>query len=759
MDPIYLDHNATTPIAREVAETMTPYLYEHFGNPSSSHPYGVATKRAVEAARAQVADLLGCQPHEVVFTSGGTESNNYAIKGVALSTSGRRRNQIITSAVEHPAVIEVGRWLQEQGFRITVLPVDRYGLVDPADLEQAITQDTLLVSVMHANNEVGTVQPIAELAEIAHRAGALMHTDAAQSVGKLPVKVDELGVDLLSIAGHKVYAPKGIGALYIRTGLKLAALIHGAGHEGGRRPGTENVLEIVGLGKACQIADRDLERNMSHFQAMRDRLHAGLVRELGDEAVGLNGHPEQRLPNTLSLSFRGVEANTLLAEVGEQVAASAGAACHADQVDVSAVLEAMQVPVEWAMGTVRFSVGRDTTAEEVDRAIEVMASAVRSLQPRSAMTQPILVTDLDQIKLTHYTHGLGCACKLRPQALEEVLARLPLPQDPAVLVGTDTADDAAVYRLDDETAIVQTVDFFTPIVDDAYWFGAISAANSLSDVYAMGAKPLFALNIVGFPSNRLPMRVLEQILQGAQDKAAEAGISIIGGHTVDDTEPKFGLAVTGVVHPERVMRNSTARSGDVLVLTKPLGTGIISTAVKRGLADEAAAREAAELMATLNRAAAEAMMEVGAHACTDVTGFGLLGHLREMAAGSGVDVTLHASAVPTLDAAWPFAGANVVPGGTLNNLAYVEEQVIFAPEVSRVAQLILADAQTSGGLLISLAAERADALLAALQDRGVASAAIIGEVTAPGTGRITVLPYPAVPGMGSRVGMSQEERQ
>ena len=740
MNPIYLDYNATTPIAREVAETMAPYLYEHFGNPSSSHPYGVATKRAVEAARAQVAGLLGCRPNEVIFTSGGTESNNYVIKGVALAGRRGRGNHIITSAVEHPAVIEVCRWLEEQGFRLTVLPVDCYGLVDPAALEQAVTPETLLVTVMHANNEVGTVQPIAELAEIAHRHGALMHTDAAQSVGKLPVRVDDLGVDLLSIAGHKVYAPKGIGALYIRTGVELAPLIHGAGHEGGRRPGTENVLEIVGLGKACQVAGRDLERNMAHFQAMRDRLHAGLVRELGDDAAKLNGHPELRLPNTLSLSFRGVEANTLLSEVGERVAASAGAACHADQVDVSAVLEAMQVPVEWAMGTVRFSVGRDTTAEQVDRAVEIVAGAVRRLQPRSALIAPILVTDLDGIKLTHYTHGLGCACKLRPQALEEVLAHLPLPQDPAVLVGADTADDAAVYRLDDGTAIVQTVDFFTPIVDDAYWFGAISAANSLSDIYAMGARPLFALNIVGFPSNRLPLRVLEQILQGAQDKAAEAGINIIGGHTVDDTEPKFGLAVTGVVHPDRVVRNSTARPGDVLVLTKPLGTGIIATAVKRGLADAADAREAAELMATLNRAAAEAMVEVGVHACTDITGFGLLGHLREMAAGSGVDVTLHAAAVPTLDAAWPFAGADVVPGGTLDNLAYVEKQVTFAPGVSRVAQLILADAQTSGGLLISLPAERAGTLLAALQERGVASAAIIGEVTAPGAGHITILP-------------------
>jgi len=737
MDPIYLDYNATTPIAREVAEAMAPYLYEHFGNPSSSHPYGVATKRAIEAARAQVAALLGCQPAEIVFTSGGTESNNYAIRGVARAHR-QRGNHAITSAIEHPAVIEVCRWLETQGFRVTVLPVDGSGLVDPADLEQALTPDTLLVTVMHANNEVGTIEPIAELAEIAHRHGALMHTDAAQSVGKIPVDVDALGVDLLSVAGHKLYAPKGVGALYARSTVRLAKLLYGADHESNRRPGTENVLEVVGLGRACEIAGQDLEKNVAHFRSMRDRLHEGLLRELGEETIRLNGHPERRLPNTLSVSFRGIEANTLLSEIGEQVAASAGAACHADQVDVSAVLEAMDVPVDWAMGTVRFSVGRYTTAQEIDRAIDVVAQAVRRLQPRAEGLTLNLLPGEGEVKLTHYTHGLGCACKLRPQALEEVLVALPRPADPAVLVGTETSDDAAVYRLDDETAIVQTVDFFTPIVDDPYWFGAISAANSLSDVYAMGARPLFGLNIVGFPSNRLPLRVLEQILRGAIDKAAEAGVSVIGGHTVDDTEPKFGLAVTGIVHPERVLRNSTARAGDALVLTKPLGVGIISTAVKRGLADEATAREAAELMATLNRAAAEAMIEVGAHACTDVTGFGLLGHLREMSAGSGMDVTVDAPAVPMLPAARAFAGADVVPGGTLDNLAHVEPYVTFAPGVSRVEQLILADAQTSGGLLISLAADRVDALLAALRARGVRQAAHIGRVTRPGLGHVTV---------------------
>jgi cysteine desulfurase len=737
MKPIYLDYNATTPVAREVAEAMTPFLYEHFGNPSSTHPYGVVAKRAVETARAQVAASLGCQVVEVAFTSGGTESNNYAIKGAALSRRGRG-NHIITSAVEHPAVIEVCRWLETQGFRITILLVDSYGMVDPADLEHAITPETILVSVMHANNEVGTIQPVAELAEIAHRAGALMHTDAAQSVGKIAVDVDALGVDLLSIAGHKVYAPKGIGALYVRSGIELTKHLHGAEQEGGRRPGTENVLEIVGLGAACELAQRELAKNVEHFKAMRDRLHQALLDELGADAVRLNGHPEQRLPNTLSLSFRGVEANTLLSEISEKVAASAGAACHADQVDVSAVLEAMQVPTEWAMGTVRFSVGRATSREEIDEAAWVVLEAVRRLQPEGALSFTLDLPEQGDYKLTHYTHGMGCACKLRPQALEEVLASLPVPIDPAVLVGSNTADDAAVYRINDELAIVQTVDFFTPIVDDPYLFGAISAANSLSDIYAMGARPLFALNIVGFPDKRLPLRVLKDILRGAQDKASEAGVLILGGHTVEDTEPKFGLTVTGIVHPDQVIRNSTAQPGDALILTKPLGLGIIATAVKSGLARAEAAQQAVEVMAALNRAAGEAMLAVGANACTDITGFGLLGHLREMASGSGVDITISAQAVPTISAAWDLAGAGAVPGGTLNNLAHVGEHVTFDPGVSQVAKLILADAQTSGGLLISLPHDRADALLAGLRERGVSAAARIGSVTGPGRGHLHI---------------------
>jgi cysteine desulfurase len=339
----------------------------------------VTAKRAVEAARSQIAALLDCQPENIVFTSGGTESNNAAIKGAALA--GRARgNHVITSAVEHPAVTEVCRWLETQGFKITVLPVNSEGLVNPADLEKAITTDTLLVTVMHANNEVGTIQPIAELAAIAHRYGALMHTDAAQSLGKIPVSVEDLGVDLLTVAGHKLYAPKGIGALYMKTGVCLDKLLQGANHEAGRRPGTENVLGIVGLGQACKIAQRDLTNNMVHMQSMRDQLHEGFRQQLGQESIHLNGSVERRLPNTLSLSFRGIEANALLSEISDQVSASAGAACHSEGISVSAVLEAMGVPMEWAMGTVRFSVGRHTTEQEIKRAVEIVANAVKRQQ-------------------------------------------------------------------------------------------------------------------------------------------------------------------------------------------------------------------------------------------------------------------------------------------------------------------------------------------------------------------------------------------
>jgi cysteine desulfurase len=380
--PIYLDYNATTPHDPEVITAMRLFLEEEFGNPSSGHWYGIKPKQAVMEARRRVAALLNCRPEEIIFTSGGTESNNHAIKGVAHAYRDRG-NHIITGCIEHPAVLEVCGYLEKSGFEITYLPVNAQGLVSLSDVADALKAHTILISIMHANNEVGTIQPIKAIAEMIKGRGILFHTDAAQSVGKIAVEVDHLGVDLLSIAGHKVYASKGVGALYIRNGIKPAKLMHGAGQESGRRGGTENVLEIVGLGKACEIAKRDLDRDMNHLQKMRDRLYEGIRRECVN--VRLNGHPEQCLPNTLSLSFLDLEANRILEEIGLEVAASAGAACHSDRVEISHVLKAMGVPLNWAKGTLRLTTGRMTGTADIDRAVQVLSQAVKKLR---AATSP-----------------------------------------------------------------------------------------------------------------------------------------------------------------------------------------------------------------------------------------------------------------------------------------------------------------------------------------------------------------------------------
>ena len=377
MDGIYLDYNATTPIDPAVAEAMLPYVHGLFGNPSSGHSFGLAAREGVDAARRQVAGMLGCSEDDLIFTSGGTEANNHAIKGV-VGAYRHRGSHIITSAVEHPAVTEVCRFLEGQGCRTTYLPVDEYGMVDPQQVEDAITPETVLVTIMHANNEVGTIQPIAEIAEIAHRHGVLVHSDCAQSIGKIPVKVDDLGVDLLSVAGHKLYAPKGIGALYIRPGVQLEKFMHGANHEGNRRAGTENIILMAGLGRACELIERNLADYEAHMAAMRDRLERGLLASGHDARV--NGHPTQRLPNTCSIGFRGREADSILAGL-PTVAASAGAACHSDRVELSHVLEAMRVPTEYAMGTLRLTVGRYTTEDEIDRAIAEIIEVVARLSP------------------------------------------------------------------------------------------------------------------------------------------------------------------------------------------------------------------------------------------------------------------------------------------------------------------------------------------------------------------------------------------
>ncbi len=378
--PIYLDYNATTPVDPRVAEAMLPFLHTHFGNPSSSHAYGRVTRDAVERARAQVASLLGASPDEIIFTSGGTESNNAVIKG-AVTSSGMSAH-IITSAVEHPAVLEPCETLRRAGHAITILPVDSNGMVDPADVEAAITPDSVLITIMHANNEVGTIEPIERIAEIAKRHKVPFHSDAAQSVGKVLVNVDALGVDSLSLAGHKLYAPKGVGALYIRAGAHVPKFIHGASHESNRRAGTENVLEIVGLGEAAALAERELSGRAEHMRAMRDRLWAGLSENVDD--LRLNGHPDLRLPNTLSVSVKNADASVLLTEIEEFVAVSAGAACHGHGVDISTVLLAMDVPREFAMGTLRFSTGKSTTEDDVDEAVRLVTDAVRRLRVSDA---------------------------------------------------------------------------------------------------------------------------------------------------------------------------------------------------------------------------------------------------------------------------------------------------------------------------------------------------------------------------------------
>ena len=370
---IYLDYNASTPLAPCVAAKMREVMEDAFGNPSSPHWAGAPARVHVEHARTRVAELLGCAPSEIVFTSGGSEANNFALKGVFFARAQEIASpHIITTAVEHPAIVAPCEFLARLGARITALAVDGTGCIDPDDLRRAMTPDTVLVSVMHANNEVGTILPIEACSAIAREHGVAFHTDAAQSVGKIPTRVDDLGVELLSIAGHKIHAPKGIGALYARAGTKLEPLVHGAGHEHGRRAGTESAMLAAALGEACRLADDRSE--MERIRRLRDRFWSALQQRFGD-GVALNGHPESRLPNTLNVSFVGREGAKVLARL-EGVAASTGSACHSDRVELSPVLAAMQVPEHVGMGAVRFSLGRGTSGEEIDSVISRLARVV-----------------------------------------------------------------------------------------------------------------------------------------------------------------------------------------------------------------------------------------------------------------------------------------------------------------------------------------------------------------------------------------------
>jgi cysteine desulfurase len=383
MKRIYLDHAATTPADHRVVEAMLPYFSDSFGNPSSIHSLGLETRTAVGEARERVASLIGAASDEIIFTSGGTEADNLAIKGAAAANAHRGRH-VVTTRIEHHAVEESCRYLEGLGFSVTFVGVDQYGLVDPRDIERALTAGTVIISVMHANNEVGTIQPIAEIGRMARERGIIFHTDAVQTAGHIPVKVDELGVDLLAISGHKLYGPKGVGALYVRKGTRIAAFMHGGGQERGLRSSTENVPGIVGLGQAAEIARAEMGAEVGRLTRMRERLVEGVIERIPQ--IRLNGHPTRRLPNNVNVSVASVEGESLAVSLDlEGIAVSTGSACSSETMEPSHVLTAMGVPVELARGSVRFSLGRENTDAEIDRVLEAFPRIVGRLRAVSPL--------------------------------------------------------------------------------------------------------------------------------------------------------------------------------------------------------------------------------------------------------------------------------------------------------------------------------------------------------------------------------------
>ena len=383
MRRIYLDHAATTPTHPEVVKAMLPFFTDAFGNPSSIHSYGQEAKGAVEEARTKVAELIGARSEEIVFTSGGTEADNYALKGIAYANE-HKGNHIITTSIEHHAVLEVCKFLGRRGFKVTYLPVDKYGLVDPDDVRKAITDKTILISVMHANNEVGTIEPVEEIGRIAREAGAYFHSDAVQTVGHIPVNVDKLKVDLLSISGHKFYGPKGVGALYVRKGTRLVSFMHGGEQEKRRRAGTENVPGIVGLGRAVELAGQEMGKEVERLAYLRDKLIKGLVEKI--DHIRLNGHPTRRLPNNVNVSVDFVEGESMLLNLDlEGICASTGSACSSASLEPSHVLLALGLPPEQAHGSLRFTLGRENTEADVERVLEVLPEIVARLRAMSPL--------------------------------------------------------------------------------------------------------------------------------------------------------------------------------------------------------------------------------------------------------------------------------------------------------------------------------------------------------------------------------------
>lgn len=383
MRRVYLDHNATTPTHPEVVKAILPYYKEVFGNASSVHQFGQQARKAIDEAREKIANFIGASPKEIVFTSGGTEANNLALKGVVYANE-RKGKHIITSSMEHHAVLNPCKYLEKKGFKVTYLPVDKYGLVDPEEVRRAITKETILISIIHANNEVGTIEPITEIGKIAKEIGIYFHTDAVQTVGKIPVNVNELNIDLLSLSGHKIYGPKGIGVLYIRKGTRIQPLIQGGHHELNRRAGTENVPAIVGLGKTIEIAKATMEKESMRLTNLRNRLCSGIGEKI--DYVRFNGHPGKRLPNTLNMSFEFVEGESMILNLDlEGIAVSTGSACTSGSLEPSHVLKAMRVDPAVAQGSIRFSLGKDNTEEDIDYVLEVLPEIVERLRVMSPL--------------------------------------------------------------------------------------------------------------------------------------------------------------------------------------------------------------------------------------------------------------------------------------------------------------------------------------------------------------------------------------
>ena len=746
---IYLDYNATTYIHEEVAKDMQPYLSTLFGNPSSSHIFGVKTKQAVHKARQQVSTMLGCSPSEVIFTSGGSESNNYSIKGVAyhyMHNHPGEQFEIVTSIIEHPSVLEVFKYLEKTYKNIITvkyLPVNNEGIINMTEAKKLITNKCIFISIMHANNETGSLQPISEISSYAKsiNPNIIMHTDASQSVGKVPVNVNDLKVDLLTICSHKFYGPKGIGALYIKQGIekRMEKIIHGANHESNLRAGTENVLEIVGIGSACELVSKELKNRIKHFKKTRNILYKALIENnpniiLHGPSINVDDDldkEEQRLSNTLYISFPNIKANLILDLLSDKIACSSGAACHSDEVKMSYVLSAMNVQPEVAMGTLRISTGLRLTETDAELSAKYINNVVNDLYSNNNNNNINTV----QCRLTKNTHGMGCGCKLSPKLLNNILNSLPkmkcIETNPNIIVSNSTNDDACVYSLSqietNKTNLISTIDFLTPICDNPFDYGEITCANALSDIYAMGGEPINALSIVAFPIERLSLDILKQILTGVLTKADEANCPILGGHSIEDNEPKIGLSVNGICNVDHVWKNSTPEIDDVIILTKPIGVGVIMTGVKRDYVHESkdkCVKDAIDSMKMLNKYHVSVIKEIETqkgkvvNACTDVTGFGLVGHLVECIANSKeLSIEIELSKVKFFDKSKEMVEMNIYSNAAENNLNYYSNKCKYSEDVARVEKILMNDPQTSGGLVLFVNKEKVDDVVKEFEDK------------------------------------------